>query len=125
MGFKTTVLRARLHGEFLAAQRHDPVTRRVFKAGDRVTLCAACLLPFLEESWRGMGDTHCGQPGTVGLETFEAAPAAPADEGVGDPGAGGADGRTGGGSDPAAPEADLGLRPVPIKLHEVPIKLRG
>jgi len=121
MGCKVTVLRARLHGEFLAAQRQDPVTRKVFKTGDRVTLCAACLLPFLEDSWCGMGGTHCEQSATVGLEAFESA--APADGGGADSsdGVGVTDGRP----DAEASDSVLRLRPVPCKLREVPVRLRG
>lgn len=121
MGVKTTVLRTQRHGEFLSARRQDPVTRKVFKAGDRVTLCAACLLPFLEESWAGVGGTHCGQSATVGLETFETAPPAPAGEGGGNSGAGDADGRP----HTPAPDSVPGLRPIPVRLHEGPVKLRG
>jgi hypothetical protein len=121
MGCKTTVLRAQRHGEFLAARRHDPVTRRVFKAGDRVTLCAACLLPFLEESWGGVGGTHCGQTATVGLDTFETAATTPAAGGNGNSGAGDADGRPHAG----APDSATRLRPLPCKLREVPVRLRG
>jgi hypothetical protein len=120
---KVTVLRAQRHGEFLAAQRQDPVTRKVFKAGDRVTLCAACLLPFLEDSWCGMGGTHCEQSATVGLEAFE--PARPAGGGSGnsvDSDAGGSPERR---LDAEAPDTALRLRPVPCKLQEVPVRLRG
>ncbi|MBV9926987.1 MAG: hypothetical protein JOZ96_18360 [Acidobacteria bacterium] len=123
MGCKVTVLRAQRHGEFLAAQRQDPVTRKVFKAGDRVTLCAACLLPFLEDSWCGAGGAHCEQPATVGLEAFETA--TPADKGVGDPGDGDAVGSPEARPDAEAPDSVLRLRPVPCKLQEVPVKLRG
>ncbi len=119
MGCKVTVLRARRHGEFLAALRQDPVTRKVFKAGDRVTLCAACLLPFLEDSWCGMGGTHCEQSATVGLEAFE--PTAPHDGGGGDS----ADASPGGRLDARAWDSPLRLRPVPCKLREVPVRLRG
>lgn len=125
MGFKTTVLRAQRHGEFLAAQRQDPVTRRVFRAGDRVTLCAACLLPFLEESWDGVGGTHCGQTATVGLDTFDtAAPALAAVEN-GNPGAGDDDGGNDERPHAEASDSAMRLRPVSCKLDEVPVRLRG
>jgi hypothetical protein len=123
MGCKVTVLRAQLHGEFLAAQRQDPVTRKVFKAGDRVTLCAACLLPFLEDSWCGMGGAHCEQSATVCLETFE--PAAPADGGADNSADGDAGSSPEGRPDAEASDSVLRLRPVPCKLHEVPARLRG
>jgi hypothetical protein len=123
MGCQVTVLRAQRHGEFLAAQRQDPVTRKVFKAGDRITLCAACLLPFLEDSWSGMGGTHCEQSATVGLEAFETA--TPADGGAGNLADGDADGGTDGRPDAEASDSVLRLRPVPCKLHEVPVRLRG
>ena len=125
MDSKITVLRAQRHGEFLAARRQDPVTRKVFAAGDRVTLCAACLLPFLEKSWDGVGGMHCGQSATVGLETLEATATTPADPGGGDSGSGGTDVGADGRSEAAASDRALGLRPSPCKLHEVPIRLRG
>jgi len=124
MGFKTTVLRTQRHGEFLAARRQDPVTRKVFKAGDKITLCAACLLPFLEESWSGMGGTHCGQSATVGLETFETTATTPADPSAGNSGSRNTDVGAAGVSDAAASDTALVLRPVPCKLHEVPVRLR-
>lgn len=120
MAYKVTVLRARCHSEFLAAQRQDPVTRRVFAAGDRVTLCAACLLPFLVESWDGVGGTHCEQTATVGLKAFEAAPTV----GVDNPSSGDADGSPTAESAASAADSAVGLRPVPCKLHEVPVRLR-
>ena len=123
MGCKVTVLRAQRHGEFLAAQRQDPVTRKVFKAGDRVTLCAACLLPFLEDSWCGVGGTHCEQSATVGLEAFESA--APADGDAADPGDGDAAGSPEGRPDAEASDSVLRLRPISCKLQEVPVRLRG
>lgn len=123
MGCKVTVLHAKRHGDFLAAQRRDPVTRKVFKVGDRVTLCAACLLPFLEESWCGVGGTHCAQSATVGLEAFETA--TPADGGVGNAAEGETDGGAGGRPDVEASDSALGLRPVPCKLREVPVRLCG
>lgn len=123
MGCKVAVLRAQCHGEFLAAQRQDPVTRKAFKAGDRITLCAACLLPFLEDSWCGIGGAHCGQSATVGLEAFETATPADVDAGnsvVGDNG-GSPEGRP----DAEASDSVLRLRPVPCKLQEVSVRLRG
>lgn len=123
MGFKTTVLRTQRHGEFLTARHQDPVTRKVFTAGDRVTLCAACLKPFLEASWGGMGGTHCGQSVTIGLEAFETTPPPTADESSGNSGADDTEGDTDGEPDNAAPNTGLGLRPVRVKLYEVPIKL--
>jgi len=121
MGCKVTVLRAQRHGEFLAARRQDPVTHQVFKASDRVTLCAACLLPFLEDSWGGMGGVHCGGSDTVGLEAF--GPAAPADAGGDNPGDSNADPEDR--PDLESSDSVLRLRPVPVRLHEVPISLRG
>jgi hypothetical protein len=112
MSYKVTVLRARRHREFLADQRQDPVTRRVFVAGDRVTLCATCLLTFLEESWEAAGGTHCGQSATTGLKAFDGAAGTPEVESGVEPG-------------DTAPEASTGLRPVPVKLLEVPVRLRG
>lgn len=124
MGTKLTVLQHKRHSEFLAAQRYDPITREVFKANDRVTLCAACLLPFLEESWGGMGGTHCGQSSTVGLETFGMVMMVPASENRG-PYPINADSATGRWPEAEVSNTTLSLRPVPDKLHEVPIRLRG
>jgi hypothetical protein len=122
MGRKISVLRAQRHDEFLGAQHQDPITRKVFTAGDRVTLCAACLLPFLEESWDGMGGSHCGQTATVGLEAFEMAATMPTDESnaASDTNVG-INGRL----SAEASDKALRLRPMPCKLREVPIKLRG
>lgn len=115
MGRKITVLRTQPHAEFLGAQHQDPVTRKVFAAGDRVTLCAACLLPFLEGSWDGMGGAHCGQTDAVGLDAFEAGGGYPDAAGV----------ETDGPSSAAASDTALRLRPIPCGLREAPIKLRG
>ena len=125
MSRKITVLRTQHHGEFLGAQFQDPITRKVFIAGDRVTLCAACLLPFLEESWDGMGGTHCGQTATVGLEAFETAATMPTDESSGNSGVGATDVEINGRSSAEASDKALKLRPIPRKLREVPIKLRS
>lgn len=77
-----------------------------------MTLCAACFLPFLEESWEAVGGTHCGQPATTGLKVFDEAAETPEDESGGERG-------------DADPEASTGLRPVPVKLMEIPVRLRG
>jgi hypothetical protein len=125
MGRRITVLRTQRHGEFLGAQHQDPITRKTFTAGDRITLCAACLLPFLEESWDGMGGTHCGQTATVGLEAFETATTTPTDESSGNSRAGDTDVEIDGRSSAEASDNALRLQPIPCKLREVPIKLRG
>lgn len=125
MSCKVTVLRAQRNREFLADQRQDPVTRKVFAAGDRVTLCTACLLPFLEESWEAAGGTHCGQSATTALKAFDEAAGTPEGESGVEPGD--AAPGDGGGGRPAgtAPEAATGLRLVPVKLLEVPVRLRS
>src|SRR5262245_28845534 len=125
MGRRITLLRTQRHGEFLGAQRKDPVTRKVFTAGDRVTLCATCLLPFLEESWDGMGGAHCGQTAAVGLEAFEPAATTPADESSGNSSAGDTDVKIDGRSSAEASDNALKLRPIPFKLRQAPLKLRG
>jgi hypothetical protein len=122
MSNKITVLRPQRHREFLSAQRQDPVTRKVFIAGDRITLCATCLLPFLEESWAAIGGTHCGQPATAGLEAFETAVETHAGEVSDDSDAADTDNGSTGQSIATTPAT--GLRPVPIKLRKVPITLR-
>jgi len=118
-------LRTPRHGEFLGAQRKDPVTRKVFADGDRVTRCATCLLPFLEESWDGMGGAHCGQTATVGLEAFETAATTFADESSDNSSAGDTDIKIDDRSSAEAFDNALKLRPIPCKLRQVPIKLRG
>jgi hypothetical protein len=124
MSRKITLLRTQRHGEFLAAQRRDPVTRKVFADGDRVTLCAACLLPFLEESWAAVGATHCGQSATAGLETFEMAAETPA----GEDGADSATDSAGKGNTvrqgAVAAALNVELMPLPVKLRKIPVKLR-
>lgn len=124
MSNKITVLRDQRHREFLAAQRQDPVTRKVFVAGDAITLCAACLLPFLEESWSAIGGTHCGQSATTGLEAFETATDTPAGEDGSDSGAANTGDGSAGQSVAASTPPATGLRAIPVKLHEVPIRLR-
>ena len=113
MSIKATVLRESRHGEFLQVQHRDPVTHKVFAAGDRVTRCASCLLPFLDHSWQAIGLTHCGQFASVALDNCEP----PVTE-----------------SGPIAvtPEAEksrakagrVGLAPIPIELRETPNTLR-
>lgn len=113
MSIKATVLRESRHGEFLQIQHRDPVTHKVFTAGDRVTRCASCLLPFLDHSWQAIGRTHCGQFASVALDNsepsgMESNPAAVTPEAV--------KVRT----RPARP----GLAPIPVNLRETPIALR-
>jgi hypothetical protein len=81
-------------------------------------------MPFLEESWDGVGGTHCGQAATVGLEAFEAA-VVPSGEGGGNSVADDPHVETDGRSDADASGDAARLRPIPCKLHGVPIKLRG
>ena len=103
---RATVLRASRHQDFLAGRHHDPVTRRVFVAGDRVTLCATCLVPFLEESWRAVGSTHCGQLSSVALDNLDSTVATQ--------------------DDPIREKTIklIELAPLPFELNEVPIELR-
>ncbi|MDX6498695.1 MAG: hypothetical protein QOG23_1955 [Blastocatellia bacterium] len=77
MGYRSTILKPQRDGEFLAEHRRDPVTGRVFTTGNRVTLCGACLLPFLEESWLGIGGRHCGQSSSLGIESQHSSAEAP------------------------------------------------
>jgi hypothetical protein len=114
MSTKITVLRESRHSEFLQAQHRDPVTHKVFAAGDRVTRCAKCLLPFLDHSWEAIGGTHCGQFASVALDNFEAPPPPQSepDEKISEP-------------EVARPGSTrLGLSPIPNPLREVPITLR-
>lgn len=123
MSYKKTVLRSPRHDEFLAAQRRDPITRKLFIVGDTVALCASCLLPFLDESWQAIGGTHCGQSATARLETFETTETP--DEDSAHPGTPDPDDESACESVNATPAADLDLRPIPVKLREIPIKLQG
>ena len=111
---RATVLRASRHRDFLAGPHHDPVTHGVFVAGDRVTLCATCLVPFLEESWRAIGGTHCGQSSSVALDYLDST-AATQD----DPNRGKHENR-----DVQKVIKLIELAPIPFELNEVPIKLR-
>lgn len=113
MSTKATVLRESRHSEFLQAQRQDPVTHKVFAAGDRVTRCASCLLPFLDQSWDAIGRTHCGQFTSVPLDGAGAPqPETDPTEPVSEPAA-------------ARPKAACPeLIPMPISLGEVPLTLR-
>jgi hypothetical protein len=120
MSSKATVLRESRHGEFLQAQRQDPVTHKVFAAGDRVTRCAKCLLPFLDSSWEAIGGMHCGQFASVALDNSEApAPESEPSETEDEP--------TETVSDPKVGQpkgARLELKAIPNPLREVPLTLR-
>src|SRR5207253_4331049 len=121
MNNKITVLRSQRHREFLAAQRQDPITRKVFAAGDRIVLCAACLLPFLKESWDAMGGAHCGQSATIGLEAFETAVETPAALDSANSDAANANNGSVSQTAAATTATAQGLRPIPIKLRKVSI----
>ena len=113
MSTKATVLRESRHRELLQARRQDPVTHEIFSAGDRVTRCASCLVPFLEQSWEAIGRTHCGQFASVPLDDCDPVSA----ESSSTPDAKECKG--------AKPKADrMELTPIPITLREVPITLR-
>ena len=71
MSVKTTLLRESRHRDFLLAQYRDPVTRKVFAAGDQITRCAACLLPFLKQSWEAIGGINCDQTASLALDDSE------------------------------------------------------
>jgi hypothetical protein len=117
MNAKTTVLRGSRHGEFLQARRQDPVTHKEFAAGDRVTRCSKCLLPFLDLSWDAIGRTHCGQIATVALESSEAPPEESKRENEA--------AETVSETEVARPGMlPLELMPVPIHLQEVPVTLK-
>lgn len=112
MSSRATVLRDSRHHEFLQAQRRDPVTHEVFMAGDRVTRCARCLAPFLQQSWDAIGRTHCGQGDSIGLDDVE-------------PATGGATTEKDRKKKHTGPEATLiELAPIPIELTQVSITLR-
>ena len=108
---RVVVLRAGWHQDFIAGRHLDPVTRGVFVAGDRVTLCATCLVPFLEESWRAIGGTHCGQLSSVALDNLDSSVADPKGEKYTDP-------------DVQKTNKSIELAPIPFELNEVPIELR-
>lgn len=118
MATRTTVLRSTRHSDFLGAQHRDPVTGKTFTAGDKLTLCAACLSPFLEESWRGIGGTHCGQSSTTG---FQEQPSDGHEQPRIDPKVD----PNGNGANPTyrMKNGKDGLRPIPIELEPIPIGL--
>jgi hypothetical protein len=62
------------HEAFLKQHRKDPVLKELFKHGDRVVICAVCRSAFLEESWKSIEGTHCGQRETLPTIQAEAAP---------------------------------------------------
>jgi hypothetical protein len=111
MTIRATVLRESRHREFLQAQSQDPVTHIVFAAGDRVTRCAICLLPFLEQSWEAIGGIHCGQFASVALDGYESPPQ---EDGTTETV------HTPTNSQPTAMRLEL----IPIELYEVPITLK-
>ena len=112
MNTRATVLRESRHSEFLDARRQDPITRKIFSAGDRVTRCAACLLPFLQESWEANGRTHCGQFASVALDKLEPQPD---DKDLNE---------TSEAEETQVKVNPLELVPIPIALREVPIILK-
>lgn len=118
MRYRSTILKPQRDGEFLAEHRRDPVTGRVFTTGDRVTLCGTCLLPFLEESWLGIGGAHCGQSSSVGIEGRHSSAEAENETEIG------SDNDTNcesGGASDARTSNDL--LPIPINLWQIPIRL--
>lgn len=62
------------HATFLSEQRKDPVTRKPFRAGDEIVICAACRSAFSIDSWNYLDGTHDGQTAT--LAVIEEHPAA-------------------------------------------------
>ena len=118
MGYRSTVLKAQRDGEFLAENHRDPVTGRVFTIGNRVTLCGACLLPFLEESWLGIGGRHCGQSSSLGIESRHSSAEAPIKTEIDfDDSTNRENGEI---SDPGT---NSDLRGIPISLRQIPITL--
>ena len=115
MSIKATVLRESRHAEFLQAQHRDPITHRVFTAGDRVTRCAGCLLPFLDQSWQAIDRTHCGQFASVALDSCEP----PVSESG--PTAATPDAKE---IQPKPKPGRLELAPIPIDLRAIPSVLR-
>lgn len=112
MSCRATVLRDSRHRDFLQSQRRDPVTHEAFMAGDRVTRCASCLSPFLQQSWDAIGRTHCGQVDCVGLDDVEPSPPRATTE----------EDRK---KKHTGPEAtSIELAPIAIELAQVPITLR-
>jgi hypothetical protein len=121
MSAKSTVVRESRHHEFLQSRRRDPVTHKLFIAGDRVTRCATCLLPFLEQSWQAISRTHCGQFVAIALDDTEPLPVESGSTEQSDPK------ETAPPSPPenAQPKSTrLELAPIPKPLREVSINLK-
>lgn len=121
MSMKATVLRESRHHEFLQSRRRDPVTHKLFIAGDRITRCATCLLPFLEQSWQAIGRTHCGQFAGIGLDDVEPPPveeSGPTEE------AKPPEAATPPAEDAQANSTRLELAPIPKTLREVPVNMK-
>jgi hypothetical protein len=53
------------HRAFLAEQRRDPITGRLFAPGDSIVLCAGCGSAFLVDSWTFLGGRHDNQTATL------------------------------------------------------------
>jgi len=119
MADKITILITRRHVKFLTSQQKDPVTRKTFIAGDKVTFCSICKLPFLEESWIGIGRIHCGQSFTIALNDLELSSAAQTDTTDSDIN------HLGSQDQPTKNKTanSTKLQNIPINLIEIPIKL--
>ncbi|WP_027003156.1 hypothetical protein [Hugenholtzia roseola] len=55
------LIEEKLHADFLAQKRQDPITGDNIQAGDTVVFCAACKSVFLVDTWLYLNQTHCGQ----------------------------------------------------------------
>ena len=59
------------HAALLADHTKDPVTRRLFVAGDEVVVCAKCKIVYLKDVWiSSKRSTCCGQSGTASEISF-------------------------------------------------------
>ncbi len=53
------------HQSFLAQNRIDPITGDAILEGDEVVFCAGCKSVFLRDSWKYLGEKHCGEAKTL------------------------------------------------------------
>ncbi len=55
------------HADFIAQERHDPITGEKILVGDEVVFCASCESAFLLDSWTYLEGKHCGQKDTLSV----------------------------------------------------------
>ena len=53
------------HQNFIAQNRIDPITGDAILEGNEVVFCTGCKSVFLRDSWKYLGEKHCGQSETL------------------------------------------------------------